>query len=248
MNDGMNHRMNGRMNDLKDIWKKIDSAKDRPEYTMEEIAAFRDARSGDFTTWIRTGLGIDLALKILVMIVMMVLAFIFRFQPVVLIFCLISIFLLVFLIPYEYAVRRRAADLDRRDASIQELLMAKIDFLRGMYNRVQFIQGLTNPLLVIAGTLIYFHLTYRLVPPLDFRDFLILGTIIVLSYMITLPANLATYGFQLRNLQGCLSSLTDPEGYEEEARRFERRRKMLTILLYGLLGVGVVLLVLVVVL
>lgn len=233
------------LNDIKDIWKRIDARKDRPEYSLDEIAAFRNARSRDFTSWIRTSLSIDLILKMMVLVVLTVITLLFRFQPIVLIFNLISILILAVLIPYEFRIRQKASSLDRLDGSIQELLSAKIDFLKGMYNRVQFIQGLTNPFIVISGLMVYCYFTYRLVPPLDFRDWMITAALVILSFILTLPSTLAAYGFQLRSLQGCLSSLTDPEGYENEARRFNRRRRFLTALLYGLLVVGISLLVLV---
>ena len=67
--------------DIKKIWNRIDEHKEQVDYSVDEIAAFRKARSKDFSAWIRSSLAFDIALKSLVLAILVVLIVILRHQP-----------------------------------------------------------------------------------------------------------------------------------------------------------------------
>ncbi len=230
------------LDDMKKIWNRMEERQVRKEYSVEEISGFRKARSRDFTAWIRISLGFDVVLKILVAVVLLVTLSLYRNQSLAFFTSLVSLVALSVLIPYLVRIRRAAFELDSSNATIQETLETKIQFLKKMYYKVQFIQSLTNPFIVIAGTLVYYYVRFGFVPPLHFHDRLIIATLVLLSYLFTLPATLSIYGVQLRSLSGCLSSLTDPEGWELEDEKFKRSKRFLSILMYGLLILGIAIL------
>jgi hypothetical protein len=230
------------LDDMKKIWNRMEERQVRKEYSVEEISGFRKARSRDFTAWIRTSLGFDIVLKSLVAIVLLITLSLYRNQSLAFYTSLVSLVALSVLIPYLIRIRRSAFNLDSTDGTIQETLEKKTVFLKKMYYKVQFVQSLTNPFIVIAGMLVYYYVRFGFVPPLHFQDKLIIATLVVLSFLFTLPATLSIYGVQLRSLNGCLSSLTDPEGWELEAEKFKKSQRFLSILLYGLLILGIVML------
>jgi uncharacterized membrane protein YidH (DUF202 family) len=233
------------LDDMKKIWNRMEERQVRKEYSVEEISGFRKARSRDFTAWIRTSLGFDIVLKSLVAAVLLVTLSLYRNQSLAFFTSLVSLVALSVLIPYLVRIRRAAFELDSPNGSIQETLETKIHFLKKMYYKVQFIQSLTNPFIVIAGTLIYYYVRFGFVPPLHVQDGLIIATLILLSFLFTLPATLSIYGVQLRSLNGCLSSLTDPEGWELEAEKLKKSQRFLARLMYGLLILGIAMLTLV---
>jgi hypothetical protein len=227
------------LEDMKKIWSRIEDNQVRKEYSPEEISAFRRARSRDFTSWIRTSLAFDLIMKLLVAFALVVAAILFRMQPSVFAICLITLILVLMMIPYVWSVRKAATRFDLADGTIQETLTEKIIFLKKMYYKVQFVQSLTNPMIVISGLLFYYYVSYGFVPPFHYTDWIVTLLLLLLSFILTLPATLSIYGFQLRNLQGSLSSLQDPDGYELETEKFRKRQRALSALLYGLLALGV---------
>jgi hypothetical protein len=187
-------------------------------------------------------------MKTLVAVSLIISAVLFRMQPSVFAICLIALILVLIMIPYVWSVRSSAGKFDLIDGTIQETLTQKITFLRKMYYKVQFVQSLTNPMIVITGLLFYYYISYGFVPPFHYSDWIVTTLLLLLSFILTLPATLSIYGFQLRNLQGSLSSLQDPEGYELETVKFKNRQRVLSILLYSLLALGIIGLLLVMVL
>jgi|GEM_PF-2382791 len=236
------------LEDMKKIWARMEKDQVRTEYSQEEISAFRKARSKDFTSWIRTSLGFDLVMKSLVAVSLIIMAVLFRMQPAVFAVCLITLIMVLIMIPYVWSVRASAGHFDRADGTIQETLTQKITFLKKMYYKVQFVQSLTNPMIVITGLLFYYYISYRFVPPFHYTDWIVTMLLLLLSFVLTLPATLSIYGFQLRNLQGSLSSLQDPEGYQLENEKFKKRQRGLSVLIYSLLALGVIGLILVILL
>lgn len=230
---------------LKKIWNRIDENREQREYSVDEIAAFRKARSRDFSAWIRSSLAFDIALKCLVLPIFVVLTIILRHQPGPALVSAGIVVLLGMLIPYEISIRRTVLKIDMQDNSIKESLMAKIAFLKKIFYPVQIIQNLSYPCIVVAGLMIYYLIREGFIPLFVLHNWLISVALILLSFLLVLPVTLSVYGFQLRNLQGCLNALTGPDEMEIEADRYIRRQKVLSILLYTILAIGIVLLVLV---
>jgi hypothetical protein len=93
--------------------------------------------------------------------------------------------------------------------------------------------------------MIYYLIREGFIPHFELHNWLISGALIILSFLLTFPVTLSVYGFQLRNLQGCLNALTDPDEMEIETDRYSRRQKVLSLLLYSILAVGIILLIVV---
>jgi len=231
--------------DIKKIWNRIDKHPEQQDYSVDEIAALRKARSKDFSAWIRSSLAFDIALKSLVLAILIVLVVILRHQPVPALAGLGIIVLLGLLIPYEISIRKTVLKIDRQNSTIKESLIEKVTFLKRIFYPIQVIQNLTYPFIVVAGLMIYYLIREGFIPPFVLHNWLISGALIILSFLLILPVTMSVYGFQLRNLQGCLNALAGPDEMEIEADRYNRRQKVLSILLYSILGIGIVLLIIV---
>ncbi|MFH0761148.1 MAG: hypothetical protein V2A67_06565 [Bacteroidota bacterium] len=231
--------------DIKKIWNRIDEHREQRDYSVDEIAAFRKARSKDFSAWIRSSLALDIALKSLVLAILVVLIVILRHQPGPALVGIGIVVLLGLLIPYEISIRKTVMKIDLQDSTIKESLIAKITFLKKIFYPIQIIQNLTYPFIVVAGLMIYYLIREGFIPPFVLHNWLISGALIILSFLLILPVNLSVYGFQLRNLQGCLNALAGPDEMEIEADRYSQRQKVLSILLYSILAIGIILLIVV---
>lgn len=235
------------LEEIKKIWKQMDGVHQSKAYSPEEIDSFRKARSKDFTGWVRTSLNFDIVVKSIIGLACLVLLVLYLGQPLVAIICAILFAVILITIPIERKAIRKAHTLDVEDGSVQEILKKKVAYLKTMYFRIQMIQGLSNPLLVIAGALIYYKTTYNQVPVLDLVDWVVLISIVLISFFVTLPTTFGLYGYHLKTLQGCLGSFTDPDGWAREMKVFKKQRKVLSLLLGFLLVLGIILLFVVVI-
>jgi uncharacterized membrane protein YidH (DUF202 family) len=104
--------------DIKKIWSRIGERQEQQDYSIDEIAAFRKARSKDFSAWIRSSLAFDIVLKSMVLAILVVLIVILRHQPGPVIVGIGIFVILVLLIPYEIRIRKTVLKIDRQDSTI----------------------------------------------------------------------------------------------------------------------------------
>lgn len=225
------------LDDFKKTWKAV-SHQTSMDYSMEEIDTFRNARSKDFSSWIRSAIRADLVFKTILGLAFVVLAILLRQQllasVVSIVLALIVLLLAMTIQPY----RRRSILLDQQDDDLQSGLINKLTFLKSFYFRIQFLIGLSNPLIVIAGSLTYYFVKYQQVPPLNLEDILVLAAIVIIAFLFTIPTTAGLYGYHLRNLQNSLAGLEDAGHWAKELKRYKKSKRILTLLLLALLLFG----------
>jgi len=232
------------LDDLKRIWKEGNMIQP-PNYSIEEIDQFRKSRSRDFSKWIRSSLAIDFAIKSLIGITFIVLFFLFSDQIVERIVCLALAGLTFLLILIERPHYQKSIELDRTTEALQDALEAKLRFLKSYYFKIQFMVGLTNPLLVTAGSFIYYLSKYGKIPKMDFVDILVFAAILIVSFLFTIPTTAGLYGFHLKTLRNSLANLENKDHWNKEMKRYNKSKKTLTVAFLSLLIIGIITLVLI---
>jgi hypothetical protein len=231
------------IDDLKKVWTKINNETGQPVYSAEDITNFRKARSKDFSTWIQNGLIIDIILKGVFILAFAVLTILLREFIGYVIIAISTILLSAFLIVVELKYLKGAKVIDRKDISVQEGIKAKLGFLKTYYYRIQFMQGLSNPLFVGAGVSFYYFHKYGAIKIDNFEDSLILILLLLVSFLLTLPTTLSLYGYHYKNLKTSIASLENEESRKSAIIKYEKQTKLLSWVLGSLLLIGLIALV-----
>ena len=234
------------LDELKKTWKQVNRDQS-VHYSLDQIDTFRKSRSKDFSNWIRSSLRIDFILKSLTAISFAILVFLFNNQIQVQVICGILAILSTLLIFLEKPHFDKARKLDENPDTIQGSLINKLNYLKAYYFKIQFMVGLTNPLMVSAGACYFMYFKYSEIRPMDLEDILVFGAILIVSFLFTIPTTLGLYGFHLRNIQNSLANLENEDHWEKEIKRYKRSRNILagvfiTLLLIGILALIVILL------
>ncbi len=227
------------LDELKQTWKKVNQNQS-VYYSTDQINSFRKSRSKDFSNWIRSSIRTDIFLKTLIALSFLVLAFLFRQQVISqIVFVAISIIsgiLIYFERPHYLKIR----DLENNQDTLQNSLISKLNFLKSYYFKIQFLVGLTNPLLVASGASYYMYFKYQEIRPMDFEDILVFSVVLIVAFLFTIPTTAGLYGFHLKNIQNSLANLENDEHWAHEIKRYKKSRLIIGIVFISLLILGII--------
>ena len=228
------------LDDLKKVWAKVNDQTGQTQYSKEEIADFRKARSRDFSTWIQNGLSFDIIVKGLLIAAYIFLIYLQSSSPGFVLMSIGIITLCLALIILEFKHLRKSKNADSGSFSVQEGIREKIKFLKSYYYRILFIQGVSNPIFVFAGVCFYYNQKYGSLKFESINDILIIVLILIISYLFTLPTTLSLYGYHYKVLRTSLASLEDEESWIDAISRYKKQKLILSWILGVLLSVGVI--------
>ena len=226
------------LDDLKKLWNKVNEDGGQPKYSVEQIAAFRKARSNDFSTWIQNGLILDIIFKSICILAFVYLIFLLGESIGFLITAIGVILICILLIILEYKHFKSSRKLAQQDISVQESIKAKLKFIKTYYYRIQFMQGLTNPVIVAAGISFFYFQRYGEIRLVDFQSAAVVAIILLISFLFTLPTTLSLYGYHYRVLKASLASLENEEEWTKAIDRYNKQKKVLYWIIGTLLFVG----------
>ncbi len=226
------------IDDLKKVWTKVNRDSGQPVYSVEDIADFRKARSKDFSTWIQNGLILDVVLKGIFITAYFILIYLLRESTAFMLTAFGIVIIGIMLIVFELRYLKNSKQLDRKDISVQGGIKTKLTFLKSYYYRIQFLQGLTNPMFVAAGVFFYYFVTYGEIRIEDLEDVVIIVLLLVISFLFTLPTTLSLYGYHYRVLKTALASLEDEESWAGAIKRYNKQKKILYLVFGSMLIIG----------
>lgn len=229
---------------LKQTWNSINKEQS-PNYSMDEIDQFRKSRSKDFSKWIRSSIRTDFIFKTIIGLGFLATAFLFKNQNAILLLSIALALLCFLLIVLERPHFRKSIQIDQSPDALSLALEKKLQFLKAFYFKIQFLVGLTNPLLVTLGSFFYYFFKYQEFPKQDVQDLLVFGAILLISFLFTIPTTAGLYGFHLRSLQNSLANLENPDHWETEIVRYHKSKKILVIAFLALVIVGILTLLLI---
>ena len=226
------------LDELKKTWKQVNQDQS-VHYSLDQIDTFRKSRSKDFSNWIRSSLRNDFVLKSLIATSFTVLIFLLNTQLSVQIACGVLALLSTGLIFLEKPHFDKARELDKNPDTMQGSLISKLNYLKAYYFKIQFLVGLTNPLLVSAGACYYMYFKYSEIRPMDLEDILVFTAILIVSFLFTIPTTAGLYGFHLRNIQNSLANLENEGHWAKEMKRYKRSKNILAGIFISLLIIGI---------
>lgn len=190
---------------------------------------------------IRLSIFFDTGLKSILLIPAAFLISRYTYQPSVLTLLLALAGTLIVLIVYQSHLLYKYSKIKETD-SVIENLKKKYDFYSGAYQRFLFTGSLSSPLLVMTGFLMYLHLKYDLIHLSDKFGDLILFTIIIFAWIITLLFQIPVYLFEIKELKTEILDLDEPHEQTINFAKAEKSRNIRTILFSMLILAGIIVL------
>jgi len=225
---------------IKQVWTKVNEDPNHPVYSIEDLKAFRKARSRDFSHMIKTLLITDIILKGMIATSFGILLVLFIGNLTEQMVCLGLLLVCLGMIMIQSPFLKKSRNIEREQGSVVELLQKQLSFLKSNYHKILITQGITNPLLVTSGAFFYYYFKYGTIQLKATDDILVFILMILISFVLTLPTTLSMYSFHKRTLESSLASLEDSPSWEDQIRKFKRSRKTIWIVFSVLAIAGLV--------
>jgi len=218
------------LDSMKTTWK---NERNFQEHRLSEadIEKFLSAKSKDIGQLFRSGLLIDIVLKSVVGISFVGIMMLFRTNlPVVLISSGILL-LLLWTVRYQWLTIGKIPEAPASHPVIRTTLEDKINFYHQHYIKSLYVGALSNSLLILSGMLYYFYFKYGELRPFLWDDYLVLGAVIVLGFVLGAAVQIAQHKFQVKQLESCLREI-DEDAISSLTIREQRNKKARMILIF----------------
>ncbi|WP_319591299.1 hypothetical protein [uncultured Draconibacterium sp.] len=232
------------MNDkkLKDMWNKAENLMGASEYESSSIEQFISGRSNNTTQKIRNMIIFDLALKALALCVLAIDFVLYFGTTNVMSVTLAGVILLIPLIFMQYKMLNRFSEAADNGQTTRDKLASMLTYLKTKFFTTLLSVSGTYLFGFIAGSLVYFYMTYGYVRPLDGVDFVVFLTFILLGIVLNFVVNQGQVKYHIKHLETCLNDLNDKnlelvsENIELQRKR-DRANKLLLalVLVFGIL-------------
>lgn len=210
---------------LKDLWNSADEFAGASGYEDTSIQKFISSRSSSIVEKIRKLLHMDIGIKLIVSLILLIDAFsFFNTQPVVSYVCFALLFVLSFLLIFNFRILEDFSRIADYGQTTRKKLSNILVFLKSRFFTALLSISSTYFFVFIAGMLMYFNFTYGYLRRLDNMDISVFSTIC----MIGIVMNYATYSnlvkYQIRHLNLCLSDLNE-NSIELVSQNIEEQQK-----------------------
>ena len=212
----------------RETWKKQTSFAD-PEFTDADLKLFLKGRSLRINQIFKTGIAFDIVLKVILSLASAGLLFLYSGNTgvTVLSSCLIAVIFIM--IGYQAGIYRKIPQRLSDTDSIRITLEKKINFYRKSYIKSIYTGSLSNPVLLISGSLYYFYYKYGEIRQLDVDDLLVLGTLVLISFILSAYVQIWYHNFHIRQIEECLEQI-DEETLTDSAMRIQKRRRIIILI------------------
>ncbi len=123
--------------------------------------------------------------------------------------------------------------------SIIEKLKKKYSYYSGAYQGFLFTGSLSSPLFVMTGFLIYLHLRYGVIDLAEKFGDVILFTIIIFAWILSLIFQIPVYIFEMKELKSKIINLDDPSWQIINFTKDDRARNRRSILFIVFIFAGI---------
>lgn len=198
----------------------------------KDINQYRMKSSRDITKLFRSGLLTDLSLKALLVLSFVSLLFLYPHQSSVMIVIGAAGTVSLAGLFYQYLALRMVPGGMSAEDSIRQTISKRIDYYNRWHVRSIFVGALTSALLIISGMLFYFYFEYGEVRPLEIDDFIVLGAIPVLGFILGAIIQFRHHNFHIRQIESIIDDIdTDQVDTSVMIQYRYRRRRMIVVYL-----------------
>nr|WP_319272455.1 hypothetical protein [uncultured Draconibacterium sp.] len=237
------------MNDkkLKDMWNKAGNLMGASEYESSSIEQFISGRSNDTTQKIKNMIIFDLVLKALAMCALAIDFVLYFGTTNIMSVTLFGIILLIPLIFMQYKMLNRFTEAADNGQTTRDKLASMLTYLKTKFFTTLLSISGTYLFGFIAGSLVYFYVTYGYVRPLDGVDFVVFLTFILIGIVLNFVVNQSQVKYHIKHLETCLNDLNERnlELVSENIELQRKRDRANKLLLALVLVLGILLLIIV---
>jgi len=226
----------------KSAWKEEKRFKDEiiPE---AEIKKYLSRRSKGLTASFRSGLIIDMILKIILGASFGYLVWLYSDNSKIMVLCFASIILICYLLFLQIKTYKQIPRQKEYSDSLRYFLESNVKFFRLKYSRAVFINALSNPFFFLSGMLFYFQIKYSGIRPLQVDDYLVFSLFCITGFIVGVFIQFQQYNFQVRQMEDCLNVIDENGIKEPTLKKLKRQNRKLIIifiitLILGLLAFG----------
>lgn len=208
-----------------EAWKKGPSAQDSQKtYSQNEIKNIKMKTSKDFSKSINNSIVFDYALKGILILGMLFLAWFYKTNPPMLIAIFSLIGISTLFIYKEINIKNRLRTIDDYSKEVSEMIKMKLSFYKQRITPLRLMMAYTNALLVWVGSMFYFYSKYGYYKMEDFEDLFVTILMVTLAFGISYFAFTWQIKTNVLELEESLSGL-DEQQADVLHMQLERKRK-----------------------
>jgi hypothetical protein len=227
----------------KSAWKSEKSFLEE-KLSVDQIGKFMQKASKNISGLFKKSLIIDVTIKILLILSFGALLVLYSGQNIILIINSVFILLTIFGVVVHIETYKKIPDLKNADLNIKMLLYSCIDFYTKKFTLSLIINSFSSPLFFISGAFYYFYFKYGTIRSFQYDDYLVYGTIIVISFLLSTFFQSRNFNFHIRQLRNSLEEIEQETINESKLAHYKKLNNRNLIIYSIILFIGLLLLVL----
>lgn len=226
-------------NDYINLWKTAHEKLSRKDIlSKEEINILQKKKSRDVNQALKKDFWFDIVFKAIIAGVYFYTISLYTGNVAVVLFSSAMIAVMAGSALYLYNQTKKLKATRQVDAELYRVLKHKLTYFKTGYRKAVQLLSLSSPLTVMAAILIYFHSKYNGFRPMEMEDWLVFGTIVLISYMLSFTVLSIRHRQYIRELEAYMGEID--ESTLESIRSNEKRSKRFQMILILLILLGVV--------
>ena len=223
-------------------WKKADKGSiSHQKYSENDINKFKMNKSMDFSRALNKTIWFDFMLKGLLLIGMLILAWFYHANTPILSALLILIGVSIYFIVKENAIRSEFDLIDDLSKELSAVLKEKIKFYTASFPKLKLMIAFSNALFVWIGSMFYYYSKYGYYRIEDIGDIIVSVIMLSLAFGISYYTLTFQYKYYIRELNECLSQLSDEQSAAITIKRQLWRKRVIMSIAILTIVVGVLL-------
>ncbi|MEE4116044.1 MAG: hypothetical protein V2I37_07740 [Marinilabiliaceae bacterium] len=213
----------------KEYWKQ-DNPGSKELLSKEEIQGYLSGTSRNISTLFRKGLIADIILKMLCALSLVVLLLFYSGSNRAMTAIVATLVITVLLIWYQVKSLKLIPGHDSFITDMRSSLQSRINYYYRRHIKSLLNGGLTNSILIIAGSLYYFYFKYGEIRAMETDDYIVFSSFILLGFLFGSLVQIYHHNFHIRQLKECLEEIdSDTISRQLISKQKNRRRRILWI-------------------
>lgn len=218
---------------FKSAWKTEQSFDDE-KLSRERITAFMSSASKSIGGLFRRSLIIDITVKSLLAFSSGAFMVLYSDQGRVLpVLSLLNV-LVVSSVLLQIRIYLRIPGGEDTGKNARSLLHSYISFYSRSFVPSLITASLTGPLVFVIGALFYFFIKYGTIRPLEFVDFLVLGSMVIISFLLSAFVQIKNFNFHIGQLKDSLAEI-EKDTLTESRLEYYKKKKYRNLIIYSII-------------
>lgn len=229
------------LEEYKSAWKTEQSFFEE-KLSMDQIVKLMQLASKNISGLFRKSIWIDIIIKTLLIFSFGVLVVLYINQNLVLIINSVFILLTIFGIVVQIKTYKKIPSVKNSDQNIKTLLSSYIDFYSKIFAPSLVISSFSSSLFFISGAFYYFYYKYGTIRSFQYDDYLVFGTIVVISFLLSAFFQIKNFNFHMRQLENNLAEIEQETINKSKLKHYKKLNNRNLIFYSVILFIGLLLL------